>query len=212
MTKATPRGARRAPRTAMSESIRDAIVQAACELLVANGLEGMTTNAIAERAGVSVGSVYRYFSDKQAVVTEIARRRRDQNAARLKETITAGGELSEVLRRLIEPFIMLSEEEFELRRVLVEEVPAGWLSRTALDAWSESEAAVAAFLKVHVPTLTDEQAKMRAFIAVHAVDGVARGTAIRSRAADLDAIVRELLAVLEPYLRALPDVHSASAK
>ncbi len=177
-------------------------MEAASELLVAQGLAGITTNGIAQRAGVSVGSVYRYFADKEAIVTEIARRRRNRNATRLKHAIGEGGPLEEVMRRIVEQFIVVGEKEFAVRRVLIEEVPAGWLSKSALDAWSEAEAAVSALLKGHLPSLSDEEAKMRAFIAIHAVDGVTRGTAIRRDAASLGAVVDALMKTLLPYLQA----------
>lgn len=45
-----------------------AILQAGRELLEAEGSEAVTTNRIAERAGVSIGSLYRYFPNKEAVL------------------------------------------------------------------------------------------------------------------------------------------------
>lgn len=47
---------------------RDAIVDAALELFRENGFEGTTMRAIAERAGVSVGNAYYYFSSKDELV------------------------------------------------------------------------------------------------------------------------------------------------
>jgi AcrR family transcriptional regulator len=49
------------------------IVEAATQVLERRGLAGFNTNAIAERAGVSVGSVYRYFPDKHAILAAAAR-------------------------------------------------------------------------------------------------------------------------------------------
>ncbi|MDQ3370767.1 MAG: TetR/AcrR family transcriptional regulator [Myxococcota bacterium] len=52
---------RRRPETRTSQEIVDAIVIASIELVAESGLEGLTTNHVARRAGVSVGSLYRYF-------------------------------------------------------------------------------------------------------------------------------------------------------
>lgn len=62
---------RRTPRQRRSRAIVDAIVQAGRELLATEGPGGLTTNRIAERAGVSIGSLYRYFPNKEAVVAAV---------------------------------------------------------------------------------------------------------------------------------------------
>jgi DNA-binding transcriptional regulator YbjK len=63
----TPRS-RRAPKQDRSREIVSAIVAAGRELLARDGPASLTTNRIAERAGVSIGSLYRYFADKDAIL------------------------------------------------------------------------------------------------------------------------------------------------
>jgi AcrR family transcriptional regulator len=62
---------RRSPKQLRSRAIVDAIVQAGRELLASEGAPSLTTNRIAERAGVSIGSLYRYFPNKDAVLAAI---------------------------------------------------------------------------------------------------------------------------------------------
>jgi AcrR family transcriptional regulator len=62
---------RRAPRQLRSRAIVEAIVQAGRQLLASEGPKSLTTNRIAERAGVSIGSLYRYFPNKEAVLAAI---------------------------------------------------------------------------------------------------------------------------------------------
>ena len=62
---------RRSPKQLRSRAIVDAIVQAGRELLANEGASSLTTNRIAERAGVSIGSLYRYFPNKDAVLAAI---------------------------------------------------------------------------------------------------------------------------------------------
>jgi AcrR family transcriptional regulator len=62
---------RRAPRQIRSRAIVEAIVEAGRQLLAAEGPTSLTTNRIAERAGVSIGSLYRYFPNKEAVIAAI---------------------------------------------------------------------------------------------------------------------------------------------
>lgn len=50
-----------------------AIKEAATHILADQGLENFTTNAVAERAGVSIGSLYQYFGSKDVLLAEIKR-------------------------------------------------------------------------------------------------------------------------------------------
>lgn len=50
---------------------RTAILTASLDLVAANGFHGSPTSAIAARAGVGVGSIYRYFKDKEELIHEV---------------------------------------------------------------------------------------------------------------------------------------------
>lgn len=50
------------------------ILTAAKELIADEAVKGLTTTSVAERAGLSVGSLYQYFPNKEALVLELARR------------------------------------------------------------------------------------------------------------------------------------------
>jgi AcrR family transcriptional regulator len=63
---------RRTPRQARSTETVSAILEAAAQVLEAAGLAGFTTNAVAERAGVSIGTLYQYFADKNALLMALA--------------------------------------------------------------------------------------------------------------------------------------------
>ena len=64
----------RPPRQERAHLTVEAILQAAEEVLVDKGYAAATTNRIAERAGVSIGSLYQYFSGKDAVFSELLMR------------------------------------------------------------------------------------------------------------------------------------------
>ena len=70
--------ARRDPAQERSRQTVDAIVDAAGQLLVEHGRLGVTTNAVAERAGVSIGSLYQYFPNKETIFASLQERHRDQ--------------------------------------------------------------------------------------------------------------------------------------
>ncbi len=79
---AAPSRRRRAPKQQRSQEIVRAILEAGRDLLERDGADVLTTNRIAERAGVSIGSLYRYFPNKEAVIgalydSELGREVRD---------------------------------------------------------------------------------------------------------------------------------------
>jgi AcrR family transcriptional regulator len=65
---------RRRPRQSRSRATFDAILEAAAQVLERDGPAGFTTASVAERAGVSIGTLYQYFSDKQAILLAAAER------------------------------------------------------------------------------------------------------------------------------------------
>ena len=66
---------RKIPRQRRSRETVDVIIEAAAHLLASRGWAASTTNHIAARAGVSIGSLYKYFPNKAAILAEVARRR-----------------------------------------------------------------------------------------------------------------------------------------
>ncbi len=70
----TSKSARRQPKQARALVTRDAILEAATQILERHGEAAFTTNRVAERAGVSIGTLYQYFADKQAILAALARR------------------------------------------------------------------------------------------------------------------------------------------
>lgn len=67
---------RKRPHQQRSAATVDAILEAAAHILERKGLDALTTNAVAELAGVSIGSLYQYFPGKAAILAELIRRER----------------------------------------------------------------------------------------------------------------------------------------
>jgi AcrR family transcriptional regulator len=74
MASKSPQNQRRSPRQARSRATWEAIVEAAAQVLERDGPEGFNTNAVAERAGVGIGTLYQYFPNKHAILLAAARR------------------------------------------------------------------------------------------------------------------------------------------
>ena len=77
---------RKAPRQARSAATVDAILEASAHILREGGLGALNTNAVAERAGASIGSLYQYFPNKDAILAEMIRRRRQIMLDAIRET------------------------------------------------------------------------------------------------------------------------------
>lgn len=79
---------RKTPTQARSQYTYGVILQASLDLLERVGLEGFTTNAIAKRAGVSIGSLYQYFPNKDAILATLVREMRTSMRDDFRRAVT----------------------------------------------------------------------------------------------------------------------------
>lgn len=73
---------RKLPRQQRAQSTVDALLQATAELLQEMGYARLTTNHVAQRAGVSIGSLYQYYPGKDALCHALAERHFQRHAQR----------------------------------------------------------------------------------------------------------------------------------
>jgi TetR/AcrR family transcriptional regulator, repressor of fatR-cypB operon len=96
---------RPAPSTEKGADKREAILQAALELFVERGFHGTAVPDIADRAMVGAGTIYRYFSSKEALVNELYRRHKSLIAGRVLNafpaTSSARDQFREMWRRMV---------------------------------------------------------------------------------------------------------------
>jgi AcrR family transcriptional regulator len=96
------------PQQPRSQQRVDLILDTAAFLFTELGYENATTNAIAERAGISIGSLYRYFPDKDAILRALTERYRTEIFELYDQAFTADViylPLPVLLDRLIDPFL-----------------------------------------------------------------------------------------------------------
>jgi len=116
------------------------ILEATAQLLERDGLEGFTTNAVAERAGVSIGAIYRYFPNKRALMLALAERESALHGEEMQRLLQANGSGLAPDRALVRAFIGAFKGRTRARRIAMgvwfEMTPAEALARR-LDAFTQ---------------------------------------------------------------------------
>jgi AcrR family transcriptional regulator len=134
---------RKRPTQARAQATFDALVEACARLLPELGYERLTTNAISERAGVGIGSLYEYFPGKDAIIALVVERLVERVMTRLGAELTTilAARADDAVERWIARIYATVEGERALVAVLVQQVP--YLRR--LDAVRELPTTLLAF-------------------------------------------------------------------
>jgi AcrR family transcriptional regulator len=113
---------RKRPTQARAIATVDAVLEAAARILVDTGYSSASTNAIAEQAGVSIGSLYEYFPSKEAIFAELRRREGLRHYQRLTQEPRPATPRA-MLRHLVSTHIAYVRDNLELYVALETEVP-----------------------------------------------------------------------------------------
>lgn len=116
---------RKQPGQARSQRTVAHILEVAARVLGERGYAGTNTNLIAERAGVSVGSLYQYFPNKDALVVALHERHGQQMAAMVAAVLSSRGEdsVAALVQALVRGLLAAHRLEPALHRVLEQEFP-----------------------------------------------------------------------------------------
>lgn len=188
---------RRIPRQSRAESTVDAILTAAFQLLESEGVEALTTNHIAARAGVSIGTLYQYFASKQDILAALAQRRTAAVRDNIAQTIIAEPNISSV-RRIIRALMQGFEGSPATREALLS---ALFHRGDAVLAQNHEAflAAIAGRVQLNL-----EFTPETAFVLTHAPISLLRAAAAEPQLAlDPAKLEDELVRLLEAYIRAL---------
>jgi len=191
---------RKIPAQARSRATVDAIIQAATYILTEAGWDGLTTNAIAERAGVNIGSLYQFFPNKEAVIAEVQRRHAAETRADLRQVLERLAE-QDSLRGMLTLIVEMLIDEHRIapavHKAISDELPP------ALQCMQEdTELLRAQFTAALMPFMTNvPDPKLATYImsiAAHAV--IHAVTAEQPELLDGPALVAELTTLFENYL------------
>ncbi len=116
----TSQKTRRSPSGERGQRRRDLILDTAADLLAQGGAEAINTNALAERAGISVGSVYQYFSNKEAILTALGERYMQQlgsNTVAALQQDVSGLDFVTMVDKVINPMITFERKHPAFRHL-----------------------------------------------------------------------------------------------
>lgn len=198
-----PNPGRRQPRQRRAVQTVEAILDAVIRILKREGVDAVTTNHIAEMAGVSIGSVYQYFPDKQAIFVALHDRHVEQVGRLLERTLVehASSSLEALVRALIEAMIEAHAADPELHELLFSEVPHGATGSREL------ESRLRGVLRLVVTSRAHELGRSRElertlFVLTQMVDALAHGAVLhRPSKLSLSAAKDEAVRAVMAYLR-----------
>ena len=146
---------RKQPQQARSTELVAAILDAAVQVLAKEGAQRFTTARVAEKAGVSVGSLYQYFPNKAAILFRLQSDEWRQTSELLRGILEdVARPPPERLRMLVHAFIRSECDEAAMRVALHDAAP---LYRDAPEAQERAsgERTVAAFMREALPAASD---------------------------------------------------------
>jgi AcrR family transcriptional regulator len=133
-----PSAMRKGPRQARSRATIDAILDASARILGERGWLGLTTNDVAEAAGVSIGSLYQYFPNKLALIEAVRRRHFEDVLAVLRAASDETTPRKRRITALVDGMIAIHGRSPAAHRVLLEESPRGEDTRGVHDGFVEA--------------------------------------------------------------------------
>jgi AcrR family transcriptional regulator len=198
-----------APQQERSERRLAAFLDAAAELFTEAGYEATTMTAIAERSGSSIGALYNYFPDKQAIALTLLNQYAQEIEAHWKPLMEQAAKLTH--REFANLFIERITE-------LVRQRPA-YLSLHAAPVQLRRDPATRRALRVTIanafrvknPSLSDEQAVLAANVTLQMVRGL-KTLYAEAETKGKDLVVDEFRKVLTLYLGTILSQNEAKAK
>jgi len=206
VTDGDARGLRAIPAQERSRRTVSAILDAAGELLTEGGPDALTTSALADRTGLRVRNVYRYFRDRQAIVATLAERMN----TRIESAIADTTDLSDPARsldRVIDDLVeqVMSAAASEPAVVQIRAAMRTSRELQAIDAASDRRIAglMATALRQRGVRTRRDRLEAGLFVLVTSIGAVLDRAALDSDDGDRAALVREVKRMAHAYVQTL---------
>ncbi|MCZ4497637.1 MAG: transcriptional regulator, TetR family [Marmoricola sp.] len=144
------------------------ILEAAARVLAVSGYAQMSTNRIADAAEVSVGSLYRYFGDKDEIFAELQQRTNDAILRELTAAITDAASQPPLpgVRSVVAALVSALQTHQAVVRALVNEVPLGTQSNVLPDIERGLEQFTRIYAAHQLPDLPRAELDARTYLAM----------------------------------------------
>lgn len=144
------------------------ILDTAAQLLIRHGYIGLTTNRIAAEAGIGIGTVYRYFADKNELLTALRDRASVQITNELGAAVTTSlsFDQSVAVRQLFTLLVEAVERNEAIINALANEVPMGLQGNILPEVESQLMRLARHFLAYHRSDLSDTEISELSYIGV----------------------------------------------
>ncbi len=208
MNPSNPSQIRKTPRQRRSAETVEAILTAAAHILEKEGFDAATTNRVAVKAGVSIGSLYQYFPNKESLVRALNDRHTQEILELLQRRFAEirDAPLEVCVRAIVQAMVDVHRVNPALHRVLVNIVPGiGGLAETkALEG--AASALLSQFLRNRNAELRPLNPELSAFMLVHAVEALTHAAVLEHpELLKGDAFVNEASQMILGYLRGEPE-------
>lgn len=201
--RATVTKPRKLPLQARSKQTVATILQATAQVLMSHGYDRTTTNLVAEKAGVSIGSLYEYFPNKEALVAALAATHVEELMARVDDVLNLPRDETPkaVVAALIRAGLDAHRVDPALHKVLVEQVPRiGDLAAT-LDISSVLQRKIEADLQRRAPGLPHAQVRITALVLETCIEALCHRAVVETPDwLETGEVEQEALRLLEPYI------------
>lgn len=167
---------RKQPVQNRSKATVDVILVAAAQIFEAHGYAAGTTNRIAERAGVSIGTLYQYFPSKEAIAVALLERHITDTDHRLHEwvghMVVEQHGLSEALHDYVTGMLEMHSRQPRLQHILLEETPLPErVHKVLLEAERQAAKTVAGLLHLF-PEVRQPDLERTCFIVIQSVESL----------------------------------------
>ena len=167
-------GTRRRPQQQRSRATVDGILDAASHLLDADGIDALTTTAVADRAGISVGSLYQYFPSKEALVAAVIERHQQEimQVVRGELAEVANQPIEQGVRTLVAAAVKAHRVDPKLHRVLAEQIPRVGKLEKVETFNRENYALFKAYIESHRREIRAADLGLAAFVCVTSIEAL----------------------------------------
>ncbi len=191
---------RKQPRQERAQATVNAILDATARVLVEEGYERATTNRIAAVAGVSVGSLYQYFPNKDALLAALSDRHEEamlELLARMAVELE-NAKLEDAVHAYVRAMLAVHNVDPKLHQALTQALDI----KRALALQARAEAIVRAYLESHRPRLRKGLSlDLAAFILVTSVEAVTHIAVLeRPKVLKQDDFAHEVTQLIVRYL------------